>query len=290
MRRFFQRAHGWTSTSTPTSSVLAAAGSRPGLFGCGFLKWCIWELTQQHLWSSPGIYLPSLEFPAKLPCLRCENRRGRFQFPFIGIWTRRAILAQRRVAPRDLVGPHAQLWPGPPTLYPALAWTASAWTTRTVSGGFGGLAARLGTSRHSLSRLCGAPARMQGGCCWVLWRFQLCLSLQQLRGSSRGGDFLATSWAKVRAAEEERLLPMAAAALERRPPTPSASFRAPSARADQALPEGIGTDRCLQKNWISDPFWMVRRGRFNSFRWLSRQGQLHWPVEGVRTYRSSHVA
>ena len=52
---------------------------------------------------------------------------------------------------------------------------------------------------------------------------------------ARGGDFLATAWAKVRAAEEERLVPMAAAALERRPPAASPSFRGPSSRADLPL-------------------------------------------------------
>ena len=36
---------------------------------------------------------------------------------------------------------------------------------------------------------------------------------------ARGGDFLATAWARVRAAEEEPLLPVEPEAVERRPPS-----------------------------------------------------------------------
>ena len=49
---------------------------------------------------------------------------------------------------------------------------------------------------------------------------------------ARGGDFLATAWARIRAAEEERLLPMAAEGLERRPPSVGTGFRGPSSKAD----------------------------------------------------------
>ena len=35
------------------------------------------------------------------PCFRCENRRGGFQFPFIGIWTRRAVLSRRGATPAE---------------------------------------------------------------------------------------------------------------------------------------------------------------------------------------------
>ena len=34
-------------------------------------------------------------------CFRCENRRGGFQFPFIGIWTRRAVLSRRGATPAE---------------------------------------------------------------------------------------------------------------------------------------------------------------------------------------------
>jgi hypothetical protein len=34
----------------------------------------------------------------KTPCARCENRRGGFQFPFIGTWTHRAVFAQEALS------------------------------------------------------------------------------------------------------------------------------------------------------------------------------------------------
>ena len=47
----------------------------------------------------------------------------------------------------------------------------------------------------------------------------------------KGGDFLAAAWAKVRAQEEEKLVPAAAAALDKSP-APRSFFRAPSSKAD----------------------------------------------------------
>jgi hypothetical protein len=47
-----------------------------------------------------------------------------------------------------------------------------------------------------------------------------------------GGDFVAQSWARVRALEEEKLVPAAAAALEPRSSTAPLPFRGPSSKAD----------------------------------------------------------
>ena len=50
----------------------------------------------------PRDLLPLLTMPCcESPCLRRENKRGGFQFPFVGIWTRRAILFERGASPAE---------------------------------------------------------------------------------------------------------------------------------------------------------------------------------------------
>ena len=127
------------------------------------------------------------------PCFRCENRRGGFQFPFAGIWTRRAISSRRGATPAetwtlakaghftlDLFAPHMQVlaWRSTTSCRPTWrdcrgdwcwAWMESVATTRSLSGGFGGLATRLGMSQLSSSQPCRAPVQMLAGSCgWCL--------------------------------------------------------------------------------------------------------------------------
>ena len=69
------------------------------LCGCPFLTLRTWAWIPQHLWSSPLISRHGVGCPAARS--RCENRRGGFQFPFIRIWTRRAVLSRRGATPAE---------------------------------------------------------------------------------------------------------------------------------------------------------------------------------------------
>ena len=63
--------------------------------------------------------------------------------------------------------------------------------------------------------------------------FAFCFSTYE-EAKLKGGDFLAAAWAKVRAQEEEKLVPAAAAAMDKTPAARPA-FRAPSSKADVQL-------------------------------------------------------
>ena len=99
MRRFCQLAPGWTSISTSVSSPCSADGFRRAPCGCRFLRLSILGWIQQNLWFSPLIFLHPVG--CQPPCFRRESRRGGFQFPFIGIWTRGAVLSRRRATPAE---------------------------------------------------------------------------------------------------------------------------------------------------------------------------------------------
>ena len=91
----------WTST-TSTSSPCAADGLRHRT-----LWLSVFEVV--HLGVDPATpVVQPLDLPplrrmpcCQNPCFRCENRRGGFQFPFIGICTRRAVLSRRGATPAE---------------------------------------------------------------------------------------------------------------------------------------------------------------------------------------------
>ena len=76
------------------------------LLGAGRLREArlLWESVVEviHIGTDPSIDLMGFpELPGLLrmpcmesPCVRCSTRRGGFRFPWIGIWTRVAVLAQ----------------------------------------------------------------------------------------------------------------------------------------------------------------------------------------------------
>ena len=77
------------------------AGLRPGAVGSPWLR--------SFMWGSPaGEVLQSTTMPpirripcAEVPCTRCERRLGGFRFPWVGTWTRRAVVVQAGVAAWD---------------------------------------------------------------------------------------------------------------------------------------------------------------------------------------------
>eukprot|EP00435_Cladocopium_sp_Y103_P041799 s2906_g11.t1 len=126
-----------------------------------------------------------------------------------------------------------------------------------------------------------------------------------------GGDFLAAACAQVRAQEDEKLIPAAAAAVEN--PSSSAFFRGPSTKADMPLskrpairlrPNDSQPEQILQRvDTLKQVFLegrvlppeeldlisFVNQGTeapvraLNGLRWLVKNGNLGWPLSGVRT-------
>ena len=76
---------------------------------------------------------------------------------------------------------------------------------------------------------------------------------------SAGGDYLAAEWARVRALEEERLVPQAAAVVEAGPPSSGYHFRSPRGRGDIAPIKHQGKmDHLMEQEWLTELRRMVQ--------------------------------
>eukprot|EP00435_Cladocopium_sp_Y103_P046633 s2960_g13.t1 len=184
----------------------------------------------------------------KLPCARCEMARGGFQFPFIGTWTRRAVFAHHG----ETVSATWDRFHAPHERLDLLAvqMVASGRSVEDFILRHGPFVFGLGWS------LTGLLLRFLEDL--AAWRWSLARPVQQVRvreyrekyllfddadfayafssleeAKLAGGDFLAAAWAQVRAQEDEKLIPAAAAAVKN--PSSSAFFKGPSTKADMPL-------------------------------------------------------
>ena len=79
--RYLPRRHGWTSRRTSSPCWLLGSGIPP---------WC-----SGSPWSRSFMWGP------EVPCSRCERRLGGFRFPWVGTWTRRAVVVQTGATPQS---------------------------------------------------------------------------------------------------------------------------------------------------------------------------------------------
>ena len=79
--RYLPRRHGWTSRRTSSPCWLLGGGIPP---------WC-----SGSPWSRSFMWGP------EVPCSRCERRLGGVRLPWVGTWTRRAVVVQTGATPQS---------------------------------------------------------------------------------------------------------------------------------------------------------------------------------------------